>query len=52
VNQQAIAERFRAEIFAYIKSKVSDPTMADDLIQETFVKLGRAWRRGHAGAFS
>src|SRR6516164_5933997 len=39
---QGIAEQFRAEIFAYIKSKVSDPAIAEDLTQETFVKVGRA----------
>ena len=43
---QAIAEQFRAEIFAYIKSKVSDPAIAEDLTQETFVKVGRALAKG------
>jgi RNA polymerase sigma-70 factor (ECF subfamily) len=43
---QAIAEQFRAEIFAYIKSKVSSPAIAEDLTQETFVKVGRALAKG------
>jgi RNA polymerase sigma-70 factor, ECF subfamily len=43
---QGIAEQFRAEIFAYIQSKVSDPATADDLTQETFVKVGRALAKG------
>jgi DNA-directed RNA polymerase specialized sigma24 family protein len=32
----------RAEIFAYIQSKVGDSATADDLTQETFVKVSRA----------
>ena len=43
---QAIAEQFRAEIFAYIKRKVSDAGIAEDLTQETFVKVGRALAKG------
>jgi RNA polymerase sigma-70 factor, ECF subfamily len=43
---QEIAEQFRAEIFAYIQSKVSDTATADDLTQETFVKVGRALAKG------
>ena len=43
---QGIAEQFRIEIFAYIKSKVSDPAIAEDLTQETFVKVGRALAKG------
>jgi len=43
---QGIAQQFRAEIFAYIKSKVSDPAIAEDLTQETFVKVGRALAKG------
>jgi RNA polymerase sigma-70 factor (ECF subfamily) len=41
-----VAEQFRAEIFAYIQSKVSDPATADDLTQETFVKVSRALAKG------
>jgi RNA polymerase sigma-70 factor (ECF subfamily) len=43
---QTIAEQFRKEIFAYIQSKVSDPATADDLTQETFIKVGRALAKG------
>src|SRR5580704_13742431 len=43
---QIVAEQFRAEIFAYIQSKVSDPATADDLTQETFVKVSRALAKG------
>jgi Sigma-70 region 2 len=37
---------FEAEIFAYIQSKVGDPATADDLTQETFVKVSRALAKG------
>lgn len=43
---QAIAEQFRAEILAYIRSKVGDSATADDLTQETFVKVGNALAKG------
>jgi RNA polymerase sigma-70 factor, ECF subfamily len=43
---QIVAEQFRAEIFAYIRSKVGDPATADDLTQETFVKVSRALAKG------
>ena len=43
---QAITEQFRAEIFAYIKSKVSDPAIAEDVTQETLIKVGRALAKG------
>jgi RNA polymerase sigma-70 factor, ECF subfamily len=43
---QDIAEQFRAEIFAYVRRKVSDTATADDLTQETFVKVGRALAKG------
>jgi RNA polymerase sigma-70 factor, ECF subfamily len=43
---QIVAEEFRSEIFAYIQSKVGDPATADDLTQETFVKVGRALAKG------
>jgi RNA polymerase sigma-70 factor (ECF subfamily) len=43
---QIVAEQFRAEIFAYIQRKVGDPATADDLTQETFVKVGRALAKG------
>jgi RNA polymerase sigma-70 factor, ECF subfamily len=43
---QIVAEEFRAEIFTYIQSKVGNPATADDLTQETFVKVGRALAKG------
>src|ERR1700693_5983995 len=43
---QIVAEQFRAEIFAYIQSKVGDPATADDLTQETFIKVSRALGKG------
>jgi RNA polymerase sigma-70 factor, ECF subfamily len=43
---QAIAEHFRTEIFAYIRGKVGDSATADDLTQETFVKVGNALAKG------
>jgi RNA polymerase sigma-70 factor (ECF subfamily) len=43
---QIVAEQFRAEIFAYIQSKVGDPATADDLTQETFIKVSRALAKG------
>jgi DNA-directed RNA polymerase specialized sigma24 family protein len=43
---QIVAEQFRTEIFAYIQSKVGDAATADDLTQETFIKVGRALAKG------
>ena len=43
---QIIAEQFRAEIFACIRSKVRTLAIAEDLTQETFVKVGRALAKG------
>ena len=43
---QAIAEQFRTEIFAYIRSKVGDSATADDLTQETFLKVGNSLAKG------
>jgi RNA polymerase sigma-70 factor, ECF subfamily len=43
---QIVAEQFRAEIFTYIQSKVGDSATADDLTQETFVKVSRALAKG------
>jgi RNA polymerase sigma-70 factor (ECF subfamily) len=41
-----IAERFRTKIFGYIRSKVADKATAEDLTQETFVKVGNALAKG------
>ena len=43
---QAVAKQFRAEIFAYVQSKVGNSAAADDLTQETFVKVGNALAKG------
>ncbi|MFY9984043.1 MAG: sigma factor, partial [Chthoniobacterales bacterium] len=43
---KGITEQFRAEIFAYIRSKVADSATADDLTQETFLKVGNALAKG------
>src|ERR1700737_4913307 len=43
---QAITGQFRAEIFAYIQGKVRNATTAEDLTQETFIKVGRALAKG------
>ena len=37
-----IAGQFRSEVFAYIRGRVGDSATADDLTQETFVKVGNA----------
>jgi RNA polymerase sigma factor (sigma-70 family) len=36
----------RTEIFAYIQGKVGNAATAEDLTQETFVKVGRALAKG------
>ena len=46
LSLQIVAEQFRAEIFAYIQSKVGDSATADDLTQETFLKVSRALVKG------
>src|SRR6202048_5615725 len=43
---QAITGQFRAEIFAYIQGKVRNATTAEDLTQETFIKVSRALAKG------
>ena len=43
---QAITGQFRAEIFAYIQGKVRNATTAEDLTQETFIKVGRTLAKG------
>src|ERR1700738_1739275 len=43
---ETIAEEFRSQIFAYNRSKVADKAMAEDLTQETFVKVGNALAKG------
>ena len=43
---ETMADQFRKEIFAYIRNKVGDASTADDLTQETFLKVERALTRG------
>src|ERR1700683_230632 len=43
---ETMADQFRKEIFAYIRSRVGDAATADDLTQETFLKVERALTRG------
>jgi RNA polymerase sigma-70 factor, ECF subfamily len=45
-SMQIVAEQFRAEIFTYIQNKIGNPATADDLTQETFVKVSRALAKG------
>jgi RNA polymerase sigma-70 factor (ECF subfamily) len=46
INLETTTQQLRQEIFAYIRSKVGDPSTADDLTQETFLKVERALTRG------
>jgi RNA polymerase sigma-70 factor (ECF subfamily) len=46
VQIQTIAQQFRTEIFAYIQSRVRDSAAADDLTQETLVKVNKALTKG------
>jgi DNA-directed RNA polymerase specialized sigma24 family protein len=41
VSLDEMAEQLRREIFAYIQTKVGDRAAADDLTQETFLKVQR-----------
>jgi RNA polymerase sigma-70 factor, ECF subfamily len=46
INLETTTQQLRREIFAYIRSKVGDASTADDLTQETFLKVERALTRG------
>ena len=39
VDSSAVAEKYRAPIYRYILRLVGDPTRADDLTQETFLRV-------------
>jgi RNA polymerase sigma-70 factor, ECF subfamily len=41
-----VTEQLRREIFGYIRKKVGDPSSADDLTQETFLRVERALIKG------
>jgi RNA polymerase sigma-70 factor (ECF subfamily) len=43
---ETISEEFRSQIFAYIRSKIGDSSTADDLTQETFIKVENALAKG------
>jgi RNA polymerase sigma-70 factor, ECF subfamily len=50
-NEQSVpldqmAEQFRREIFAYIQTKVGERAAAEDLTQETFLKVQNALAKG------
>ena len=44
---QSAAEQFRGEIYNYIRCKVRDSGNAEELTQETFLKVGRALANGN-----
>jgi RNA polymerase sigma-70 factor (ECF subfamily) len=46
VSLDQMAERFRREIFAYIQTKVGDLAAAEDLTQETFLKVQNSLSKG------
>jgi RNA polymerase sigma-70 factor, ECF subfamily len=43
---EKVAEQLRREIFVYIRKKVGDPSSADDLTQDTFLRVERALTKG------
>jgi RNA polymerase sigma-70 factor, ECF subfamily len=46
IGLKAITEQLRQELYAYIRNKVGDPSAADDLTQETFLRVERALAKG------
>ena len=46
VSLDQMADRFRREIFAYIQTKVGDVAAAEDLTQETFLKVQNSLSKG------
>lgn len=46
VSLDQIAEQFRREIFSYIQTRVGDRCAADDLTQETFLRVQNALAKG------
>jgi RNA polymerase sigma-70 factor, ECF subfamily len=46
IDLEAMTEQLRHELYAYIRSKIGDPSAADDLTQETFLRVERALARG------
>jgi RNA polymerase sigma-70 factor, ECF subfamily len=45
-GREAMTEQLRREIRAYVRKKVGDPSSADDLTQETFLRVERALIKG------
>jgi RNA polymerase sigma-70 factor, ECF subfamily len=46
ISLDEVAEQFRNDIFAYIQTKVGDRSAADDLTQETFLKVQSSLSKG------
>ena len=46
VSLDQMAERFRREIFAYIQTRVGERAAAEDLTQETFLKVQNSLSKG------
>ena len=46
IGLEETAAQLRREIFAYIRGKVGDSSTADDLTQETFLRVEKALARG------
>ena len=43
---EKVTKQLRREIFGYIRKKVGDPSSADDLTQDTFLRVERALTKG------
>lgn len=43
---ETVTERLRREIFGYVRNKIGDPSSADDLTQDTFLRVERALANG------
>ena len=46
INLDTVSAQLRQEVYAYIRSKVGDPAAADDLTQETFLRVEKALGKG------
>jgi RNA polymerase sigma-70 factor (ECF subfamily) len=46
VDLETVTERLRREIFGYVRKKIGDPSAADDLTQDTFLRVERALAKG------
>lgn len=43
---ETVTEQLRREIFGYVRNKIGDPSSADDLTQDTFLRVERALANG------